>query len=788
MAVSTTDAFSGPYITNGVTIAFPFAFKAPSTAEVSVLLRDADGAELTPPSFSVALGVDEGGTVTFVSAPPAGNTLVVLLDPFFTQDLEFENGSAWLAEPVNEGYDRSALRDQVLRRDVNRSIMAPIGEVGMQLPPAEVRKNKFLGFSGVDGKPIATEGISGDDILRPDLASTDAGKGGDLVGLITGESVQERFDLLFRDGPENPTSTTMAVKLIHDRVGGLLEQQGIWNNEQRWTFGLNDKIQAGDGTTTDGPSGLMFLRLDQAGSPADAVVLMNVMNVTASNCTGFAENNIATCLPGLVNVKLVVGEDDWEPSLGVTINSGSICRALNAFSTECPVGIQFGGVGGGSFTNGIAAYGISDFGTFLGAGAGEVMQTLIDTGAAVFNGAAIKLSAAHRHRWTGGGRNYDVWADTAGALIFTNPNIIAFRDEATSTNPLVISKDGIIASGRAASVSDGYQLSIAQFSSSEGSGIANFKDSTGVQAMQIFIARGSPPNGAAATVKLGNISSNGRSLNASGTINASGADYAEYEKRSDSCGQFAKGALVGFDANGKLTDRYAAAISFGVKSTNPNLVGGDDWCTDLVPPLEPVFEPAPYEGPKDPGSLPPKAPFEEGYVEARANLQALAAQMMVAAQQKTEGPMEAFGGAQDAVKGFKDRQLQAQDALHAEWQEERVAYDAAIAAYLDSVDVARAEWEATIYADYQAAVVAFNAEMDVRRAPYERIAYCGKVPVNVLGAAPGQLIIAVAGGDGSIEGVAKDYADTMVEERDLRCVGKVRRILDDGRAEIVVAP
>jgi hypothetical protein len=68
----------------------------------------------------------------------------------------------------------------------------------------------------------------------------------------------------------------------------------------------------------------------------------------------------------------------------------------------------------------------------------------------------------------------------------------------------------------------------------------------------------------------------GRSINAGGTINASGADYAEYMTKS---GDFtlAKGAVVGIDANGKLTNVFADAVSFVVKSTDPSYVGGDTW-------------------------------------------------------------------------------------------------------------------------------------------------------------------------------------------------------------------
>jgi len=77
--------------------------------------------------------------------------------------------------------------------------------------------------------------------------------------------------------------------------------------------------------------------------------------------------------------------------------------------------------------------------------------------------------------------------------------------------------------------------------------------------------------------------SSGRSINATGTINASGADYAEYMYKADGCGTIAKGDVVGVDINGKLTDVFADAISFVIKSTNPSYVGGDTWADEEPP-------------------------------------------------------------------------------------------------------------------------------------------------------------------------------------------------------------
>ena len=83
-------------------------------------------------------------------------------------------------------------------------------------------------------------------------------------------------------------------------------------------------------------------------------------------------------------------------------------------------------------------------------------------------------------------------------------------------------------------------------------------------------------NAAASAIGVRKNSSTSRSINAAGTINASGADYAEYMTKS---GDFtiAKGDVVGIDAQGNLTNVFADAVSFVVKSTNPSYVGGDVW-------------------------------------------------------------------------------------------------------------------------------------------------------------------------------------------------------------------
>jgi hypothetical protein len=107
------------------------------------------------------------------------------------------------------------------------------------------------------------------------------------------------------------------------------------------------------------------------------------------------------------------------------------------------------------------------------------------------------------------------------------------------------------------------------------------QDTGGVSAQ--FYPRGSGgaygANGANAVLKLAQAST-GRSLNAGGTVNTNGADYAEYLRKSDSMDgrSILPGSVAGLDVDGRLTDRWASVVSgFLVKSTEPGLVGGDVW-------------------------------------------------------------------------------------------------------------------------------------------------------------------------------------------------------------------
>jgi hypothetical protein len=174
------------------------------------------------------------------------------------------------------------------------------------------------------------------------------------------------------------------------------------------------------------------------------------------------------------------------------------------------------------------------------------------------------------------------------------------------------------------------------------------------------ISQSGGESGTAANIYITKATSTSRSINAAGTVNASGADYAEYMTKA---GDFtvAKGDVIGINADGKLTNVFAEAVSFCVKSTDPSYVGNDKWGCD-----------------------------------------------------------------------FKD--------------------------------------------DHEG--------LEAARQLVDRIAFAGQVPVNVMGATPGQYIVPVSD-NGVIKGIAKNEADMTLAEY-MKAVGKVIAIEADGRAKIIV--
>jgi hypothetical protein len=84
--------------------------------------------------------------------------------------------------------------------------------------------------------------------------------------------------------------------------------------------------------------------------------------------------------------------------------------------------------------------------------------------------------------------------------------------------------------------------------------------------------------------------------------------------------------------------------------------------------------------------------------------------------------------------------------------------------------------------EFAVILASFETVLEAARVSVDRIAYSGKVPCNIVGATPGDYIIA-ADDSGVIGGV---LVTTPTFEQYKNAVGRVNKILPDGRAEIAV--
>lgn len=282
----------------------------------------------------------------------------------------------------------------------------------------------------------------------------------------------------------------------------------------------------------------------------------------------------------------------------------------------------------------------------------------------------------------------------------------------------------------------------------------------------------------AGALRVGFISGGTRSIAAAGGIYSSGADYSEYRFKRSDCGEVAKGQIIGYDAAGKLTDKWSLSIVRRVKTTNPNLVGGDVWGTESalgLRPVEPVWEEPEFTGAAHPGDRPLEPMF----------------QLPPAPNRQDDESEESIATRRAAWMDYCAQINVAVADAHEQWVAAVDVYDLALAQHTIAiqghqarVEIARTSYHAR-HQSYLAACAAWDDLFEQVRQTVDRIAYCGVVPVNVTGATPGDYIVAIEGPDDSIQGIVVAEAE-ITDAQYRRAVGRVINVLQDGRAEIDV--
>jgi len=127
MTISTTTILNS-YSGNGSTTAFAYTFPINTTSEITVIERSATGTETVKSegtgstNYGIADNGSAGGTITMVTAPASGTTLLIRRNTDFTQETDYVANDPFPAETHEDALDKLQMQTQELEEELNRSL------------------------------------------------------------------------------------------------------------------------------------------------------------------------------------------------------------------------------------------------------------------------------------------------------------------------------------------------------------------------------------------------------------------------------------------------------------------------------------------------------------------------------------------------------------------------------------------------------------------------------------------------------------------------------------------
>lgn len=165
MTITTTDRKAGPFLGDGVTTQFPFAFKVFDKAHLRVLRTNTAGAEEVVGAYTVTLNADQennpGGFITLSSPLAEGETLTIVTDEPFVQLAELNNMGGFFPKTIENCLDYLTVLAQLWRQTFSRAMLTARSDrdVNLSLGTAAMRANRFLAFDA-QGNVTFPTGIS----------------------------------------------------------------------------------------------------------------------------------------------------------------------------------------------------------------------------------------------------------------------------------------------------------------------------------------------------------------------------------------------------------------------------------------------------------------------------------------------------------------------------------------------------------------------------------------------------------------------------------------------------
>ncbi|WCE04420.1 hypothetical protein [Pseudoxanthomonas sp. JBR18] len=164
------------YTGNGAALVFngPRAFSA---SHIQVYL---DSVLLTS-GYSVANLGAVSTTITFITPPANGASIVLVRTMPLTQDTDITNQGKFLPELHEDAFDARVMQIQQVADDTTRSLKVPLTSSNNGEIPNWSALGPLVVSADGQGVEVGSNTLTGDMLLRPNLADPTVGKGADLV-------------------------------------------------------------------------------------------------------------------------------------------------------------------------------------------------------------------------------------------------------------------------------------------------------------------------------------------------------------------------------------------------------------------------------------------------------------------------------------------------------------------------------------------------------------------------------------------------------------------------------